>query len=203
MKKLSAAQQRALDYIIDYTAQKSYPPSVREMCAALGLASTSSAHGLLSRLEKAGCIRRDPLKPRTIEILVPHAGSSADGVVELPLVGRVAAGVPITAVENIDDYYRVPAQLVGPGEHYMLSVKGESMIEAGIFDGDVVIVRRQDECENGDVVVALIDDEATVKTFYKEKGHIRLQPQNRTMEPIIVRDVAVLGKVVGLIRKMQ
>lgn len=198
-KALTASQRKVLDYILQQTEERGYPPSVREICAAVGLKSTSTVHGHLMRLEKNGYIRRDLTKPRAIEVL---GRRPKEQTVSLPLVGKVTAGVPITAVENIEETFALPASLVGRGEHFMLSVKGNSMVDAGIFDGDYIIVRKQDRCENGEIIVALIDEEATVKAFYREDGHIRLQPRNGSFEPIIVRDCAVLGKVVGLIRKI-
>lgn len=174
---------------------------MREICEATGLKSTSTVHGHLTRLEKKGYIRRDPSKPRAIEI-VDEEFYVHRNVVQLPLVGKVTAGEPILAVENIEETMTLPYDLVGTEDAFLLRVRGDSMIEAGIFDNDIIIVRRQNVAENGDIVVALIDDEATVKRFYKEHDHIRLQPENKAMEPIIVKDVKILGKVIGLIRRM-
>ena len=199
-KDLSSSQQKIYEYILSETEQKGYPPSVREICAAVGLKSTSTVHGHLKRLESRGYIRRDLTKPRAIEILESGAKKQA---VNIPLVGKVTAGEPITAIENIEEHFALPVQIIGKGEHFLLNVKGESMIDAGILNGDFIIVRKQESCENGEIIVALIDDEATVKTFYKESGHIRLQPQNETMEPIIVENCEIMGKVVGLVRKMN
>ncbi|MGI5900198.1 MAG: transcriptional repressor LexA [Christensenellales bacterium] len=198
-KDLSTSQQRIYEYIVQQTEEKGYPPSVREICSAVGLKSTSTVHGHLKRLEKNGYIRRDLTKPRAIEILQESAKKQA---VNIPLVGKITAGEPITAVENIDDHFALPAQIIGKGDHFLLSVKGESMIDAGIFDGDYIIVRKQESCENGEIAVALIDDEATVKTFYKERDHIRLQPENSALKPIILNECQIMGKVVGLVRKM-
>ena len=207
MAELSAKQLQILDFIKQEVREKGYPPSVREICEAIGLKSTSTVHGHLSRLEKKGYIRRDPTKPRAIEILdgatelLPsHPGQE---IIEVPIVGTITAGTPILAVENVEDTFPIPASYVNSsGSVFMLTVKGESMIEAGIFDKDLVLVRQQPTADNGDIIVALIDgDYATVKTFYKENGHIRLQPENSSMSPIIVSDCAVLGKVIGLFRK--
>lgn len=206
MSKLSNRQQAILDFIKNEVREKGYPPSVREIGEAVGLASSSTVHGHLDRLEKKGLIRRDPTKPRAIEIL---GGEDMDlpfplAVTKVPVVGKVTAGVPITATENIDDYFPLPANKVGDHNVFILSVSGESMIEAGIHNGDYVIVRQQQSASNGDIVVAMTeDDEATVKTFYREKDHIRLQPQNQTMEPIRLRNVTILGKVIGLFRDIH
>ncbi|MGI6141849.1 MAG: transcriptional repressor LexA, partial [Caldicoprobacterales bacterium] len=181
---------------------RGYPPSVREICDAVGLKSTSTVHGYLERLEKKGLIRRDPTKPRAIEILDDTTYVFKKELVNVPIVGRVTAGQPILAVENIEDTFPIPAQYLHNTQNdvFMLSVKGDSMIEAGILDGDLVIIEKKPTAQNGDMVVALIEDEATVKTFYKEVDHIRLQPENSAMEPIIVKDVTILGKVIGVIR---
>jgi len=197
-EELGGNQKRVYDYIVSETQRCGYPPSVREIGAALGLKSTSTVHGHLTRLEKKGYIRRDETKPRAIELLDREAKKPT---VDLPLVGKVAAGTPITAVENIEEVYPFPEELVGAGEHFMLKVQGDSMIDAGILNGDMVVVRKQNSCENGEIVVAMVDDEATVKSFYREKGHIRLQPHNPTMEPIIVETCTVLGKVIALLRR--
>ena len=162
--------------------------------------SSSTVHGHLEKLEKAGLIRKDPTKPRAIEILDETTHLSKKELVNVPIVGKVTAGQPILAVENIEDTFPLPAEYLHNSDAFMLTVVGESMIEAGIMDGDYVIVKQQNYAENGDAVVALIDDEATIKTFYKENDHIRLQPENPTMEPIILRDVIILGKVIGVIR---
>lgn len=205
MLKLSSRQQAILDFIKSEVREKGYPPSVREIGEAVGLASSSTVHGHLERLEKKGLIRRDPTKPRAIEIL----DNSDDGamfedrsVMKVPVVGRVTAGEPILATENIEDYFPLPADMYSDGELFILQVIGESMIEAGILDGDYVVVRQQQTASNGDIVVAMTeDDEATVKRFYKENGHIRLQPENSSMAPIILRNVTILGKVIALYRR--
>jgi len=200
-KQLTKKQEEILEFIKKRIKEKGYPPAVREICEATGLKSTSTVHGHLTRLEKKGYIRRDPSKPRAIEI-VDDEFYVHRNVVQLPLVGKVTAGEPILAVENIEETMTLPYDLVGTEDAFLLRVRGDSMIEAGIFDNDIIIVRRQNVAENGDIVVALIDDEATVKRFYKEHNHIRLQPENKAMEPIIVKDVKILGKVIGLIRRM-
>ena len=192
-------QAKILAYIEKATLQKGYPPSVREICEATGLKSTSTVHGHLIRLEKKGLLYRDSMKPRALSVPADHQAYRAD-MVQVPVVGRVTAGIPITATENIEDYIALPQAMIGSGEHFILSVRGESMIEAGIFDGDYVIVRQQSTADNGDIVIAMIDDEATVKRFYKENGVFRLQPENPTMEPIIVPELSILGKVVSLYR---
>ncbi|REE57360.1 SOS-response transcriptional repressor LexA [Paenibacillus taihuensis] len=208
MSKLSNRQQAILEFIKTEVREKGYPPSVREIGEAVGLASSSTVHGHLDRLEKKGLIRRDPTKPRAIEIL---DGDDDNDVIPFPLaiskvpvIGKVTAGVPITATENIEDYFPLPADKVGDDTVFILNVIGESMIEAGIHNGDYVIVRQQQTANNGDIVVAMTeDDEATVKTFYKEKDHIRLQPENSSMEPIRLRNVSILGKVIGLFRDIH
>ncbi len=192
-------QAKILAYIEKATLQKGYPPSVREICEATGLKSTSTVHGHLIRLEKKGLLYRDSMKPRAISVPADHQAYRAD-MVQVPVVGRVTAGVPILATENIEDYIALPQSMIGSGEHFILSVRGESMINAGILDGDYVIVRKQNEAFNGDIVIAMIEDEATVKRYYKENGVFRLQPENPTMEPIIVPELTILGKVVSLYR---
>ena len=192
-------QAKILAYIEKATLQKGYPPSVREICEATGLKSTSTVHGHLIRLEKKGLLYRDSMKPRAISVPSDHQMYRTD-MVQVPVVGKVTAGVPITATENIEDYITLPQAMLGEGEHYILSVSGESMIEAGIMDGDFVVVRKQNVAYNGDIVIAMIEDEATVKRFYKENGVFRLQPENPTMKPIIVPEVTILGKVVSLYR---
>ena len=193
-------QERILNFIKQMVTEKGYPPSVREICQGVGIKSTSTVHSHLEKLEKAGLIRKDPTKPRAIEILDETTHLSKKELVNVPIVGKVTAGQPILAVENIEDTFPLPAEYLHNGDVFMLGVSGESMIEAGILDGDYVIVRQQTYANNGDTVVALIEDEATVKTFYKESDHIRLQPENPAMEPILVRDVRILGKVIGVIR---
>lgn len=199
-KALSEKQKKILKFLKEEIRTKGYPPSVREICNAVGLKSTSTVHGYLERLEKKGFIRRDPAKPRAIEILDDTVFLSKKELVNVPIVGRVTAGQPILAVENIEDTFPIPVEYLKNSDVFMLSVRGESMINAGILDGDYVIVQKQSTAQNGDMIVALIEDEATVKTFYKEKDHIRLQPENPNMEPILVRDVSILGKVIGVIR---
>ena len=203
MNDLSAKQLEILSYMKNEVSQKGYPPSVREICMAVGLKSTSTVHGHLERLEKKGYIRRDPTKPRAIEILDPSDNIiHKREMVDVPIVGNVTAGVPILAVENIEDTFPLPIEYVNNDEVFMLRVKGDSMIEAGIFNKDLILVRQQSYADNGDIVVALLDDDyATVKTFYKEKDHIRLQPENAALSPIIVSDVSIVGKVIGLFRK--
>jgi len=193
-------QRRILEFIKKELKAKGYPPSVREICEGIGIRSTSTVHGYLERLEKNGFIRRDPTKPRAIEILEDNDFLPKKELVNVPIIGQVTAGKPILAVENIEDTFPMPADLLPNSNVFMLSVKGESMIDAGILDGDYVIVKQQAYAYNGDIVVALVEDEATVKRFYKEKGHIRLQPENRYMDPIIVREAIILGKVIGVIR---
>lgn len=201
MSELSTKQREILEYMKSEVRDKGYPPSVREICEAVGLKSTSTVHGHLSRLEKKGLIRRDPTKPRAIEILDTRVETPHHSLVHVPIVGSISAGTPILAVENIEDTFPLPEEYVHNSDSFMLRVKGESMIEAGIFDRDLILVRQQSDAKNGDIVVALIEDYATVKTFYKEKDFIRLQPENASMSPIIVKDVKILGKVTGLFRK--
>jgi repressor LexA len=207
MTKLSKRQQDILDFIKEEVRQKGYPPSVREIGEAVGLASSSTVHGHLSRLESKGLIRRDPTKPRAIEILNIEEANNIPktNVVNVPLLGKVTAGLPITAIENIEEYFPLPESMVPHDDHvFMLEIMGESMIEAGIHDGDYVIVKQQSNANNGDIVVAMTeDDEATVKRFFKESDYIRLQPENSNMEPIILRDVSILGKVIGLYRHIH
>lgn len=192
-------QAKILAYIEKATLQKGYPPSVREICDATGLKSTSTVHGHLIRLEKKGLLYRDSMKPRAISVPSDHQMYRTE-MINVPIVGRVSAGFPILATENIEDYIALPQSMLGEGEHYVLGVRGESMIEAGIMDGDYVVVRKQPTAYNGDIVVAMVEDDATVKRFYRENGHFRLQPENSTMEPIIVPEVTILGKVVSLYR---
>ena len=205
MEKLSQKQFEILEYMKKAVREKGYPPSVREICDAVGLKSTSTVHGHLERLERKGYIRRDPAKPRAIEIFSDNDSGNSDGssreLIEVPIVGTVTAGIPILATENIEDTFPIPSDYAPNGNIFMLRVKGDSMINAGIFNKDLIMVRQQNTADNGDIVFALIEDFATVKTSYKENGYIRLQPENPTMSPIIVRDVSILGKVVGLYRK--
>ncbi len=200
--KITAKQTEILEYIKECVLKKGYPPSVREICEAVHLKSTSSVHSHLATLEEKGYIRRDPTKPRTIEIIDEEFNPARRELVNIPVVGTVAAGQPILAEENISDYFPVPADILPNADVFMLEVKGESMINAAILNGDKLIVRIQNTAENGDKVVALLDDSATVKTFYKEDGHYRLQPENDSMDPIIADHVQILGKVVGVIRIM-
>lgn len=198
--KISEKQKEILEYIKQEILNRGYPPAVREICEAVKLKSTSSVHSHLETLEKNGYIRRDPTKPRAIEIIDDNFNLTRREVVNVPMVGRVAAGQPILAVENIENYFPVPAEFMPNEESFMLRVKGESMINIGIFDGDQLLVKQQSTASNGDIVVALVDDSATVKTFYKEDGHYRLQPENDSMDPIIVNDCSILGKVFGVFR---
>ena len=205
MSKLSKRQQAILDFIKNEVQMKGYPPSVREIGEAVGLASSSTVHGHLSRLEKKGFIRRDPTKPRAIEILdeTKEASSKPDSV-NIPIIGKVTAGQPITAIENVDGYFPLPKQFAQDDHLFMLAVEGDSMIEAGIFDRDFVIVRRQPTANNGDIVVAMTDEEeATVKRFFKEKDFVRLQPENAALEPIILKNCVILGKVIGVFRALD
>lgn len=201
--KITDKQREILEYIKEMILKKGYPPAVREICEAVHLKSTSSVHSHLESLEKNGYIRRDPTKPRTIEILDDDFALTRRELVNVPVIGTVAAGVPILAEQNIEDYLPIPAEILPNKEVFMLKVKGNSMIEAGIYNGDKVIVAKQPNAENGDKVVALVDDSATVKTFYKENGHVRLQPENSSMDPIILDQVEILGKVIGLFRMMN
>ncbi len=199
--KISAKQKEILEYIKSEIINRGYPPAVREICEAVKLKSTSSVHSHLETLEKNGFIRRDPTKPRAIEIMDDSFSLTRREIVNVPLVGTVTAGQPILAVENIEGYFPLPADDIPNHEVFMLNVKGDSMINAGIYNGDKILVQRQPTAENGEKVVALIDDSVTVKTFYKEKGHFRLQPENDTMDPIIVDDLSIIGKVIGLYRR--
>lgn len=199
---MTQKQQEIYTYIKRIISIKGYPPSVREICEAVGLRSTSTVHGHLERLEKKGLIKRDPTKPRAIEI-INNDGDYRGEIIPVPIVGKVAAGTPILAVENIESQFPIPSEFFATNkEMFMLQVKGSSMINAGIFEGDYVIVQKQNTANNGDIVVALINENATIKTFYKEEDHIRLQPQNPDMEPIIVNKCSILGKAIGLFRKM-
>lgn len=198
-------QQKVLDYVKEQIKKEGYAPSVREICKALDLKSTSTVHGYLSRLEKKGLIQKAALKPRTLRIVDEEEEKpfyTSKEMVDVPIVGKVTAGLPILAVENIEDTFPLPIDFVGNSETFMLRVRGDSMIDAGILDGDLVLVKKQNNAENGDIVVALIEDEATVKKFYKEKNYIRLQPQNQFMQPIIVPTCTILGKVAGVFRKI-
>ena len=198
--KISGKQREILEYIKQEILNKGYPPAVREICEAVHLKSTSSVHSHLETLEKNGYIRRDPTKPRAIEIIDDNFNLTRREVVNVPIIGQVAAGQPLLAVENIENYFPIPTEFMPNAETFMLKVKGDSMINAGIFDGDKILVQKQPDAQNGDIVVALVDDSATVKTFYKEDGHYRLQPENDTMDPIIVNECSILGKVFGIMR---
>lgn len=199
--KISPKQTEILEYIKSEIINRGFPPTVRDICDAVHLKSTSSVHSHLETLERNGYIRRDPTKPRAIEIVDDNFNLTRRELVNVPVVGRVAAGEPILAVENVENYFPIPAEFMPNSPTFMLDVKGESMINAGILDGDRILVQQQSTAENGEIVVALIDDSATVKTFYKEDGYYRLQPENDTMDPIIVKeDLKILGKVIGVMR---
>ena len=198
--KISKKQSEILEYIKEQILEKGYPPAVREICEAVHLKSTSSVHAHLETLEKNGYIRRDPTKPRAIEICDDSFQLVRNEMTSIPIIGTVAAGQPILAAENIEGYFPVPVDMVPNAETFILKVKGDSMINAGIFSGDQIFVERTNVARNGDMVVALVDDSATVKTFYKEQGHVRLQPENDTMDPIIVDDCDILGKVFCVFR---
>ena len=198
--KITPKQKEILDYIKDEILKKGYPPTVREICETVSLKSTSSVHSHLETLEKNGYIRRDPTKPRAIEVCDDNFQMVRKEMVSLPIVGNVAAGQPILAEENIEDYFAIPADVVPAGESFILNVRGDSMVNAGILNGDKVLVNARSTAQNGEIIVAMIDDSATVKRFYKENGYIRLQPENDTMEPIIVEECQILGKVFGVLR---
>ena len=198
--RISAKQQEILDFIKSEIINKGYPPAVREICEAVHLKSTSSVHSHLETLEKNGFIRRDPTKPRAIEIMDDDFNLARREVVNVPMIGEIAAGEPIFADQNIEGYFPLLPENMPTGEAFMLRVCGESMINVGIYDGDQILVRKQNTARNGDIVVALVDDSATIKTFYQEDGHYRLQPENDSMDPIIVDHVEVLGKLAGLYR---
>lgn len=211
--ELNKREKAILKFIEKQIIANSYPPSVREIGKAVGLKSTATVHGYLAKLEEKGYIKKESQKGRTLKLLKGGAGTqkeqtaikefySGKEMVEVPVIGKITAGAPILAVENVTDTFPIPIDFVGNSESFMLTVRGESMIEAGILDGDYILVKKQNAAENGTIVVALIEDEATVKTFYKEKDHIRLQPENSTMDPIIVPDCQILGKVAGVFRKM-
>ncbi|MCR5481780.1 MAG: transcriptional repressor LexA [Clostridia bacterium] len=217
MVALKEREQKIIDYMKEQIRLKGYPPTVREICNALGIKSTSTVHKDIESLMKKGCLIKDPSKPRALMLLenkdeIPAEAESETGtvqpaerddIVDVPVIGRIAAGTPILAEQNIEDSFPLPARFMGRGTNFMLTVHGESMIEAGIFDGDYILVEQQNTANNGDIVVAMIDgfeSEATVKTFYREADHIRLQPENPTMSPIIVKDVKILGKVKGVFR---
>jgi repressor LexA len=223
MENLKGREQRILDYMKEELKLKGYPPTVREICTALGIKSTSTAHNDLAKLARKGYIKKDPSKPRALMLTgiqddgaaqgeresregADKAGADRIDVVDVPIIGRIAAGTPILAEENIEDNIPVPARFMPNGTAFMLTVRGDSMVEAGIHDGDYILVRQQDTANNGDIVVAMVDgfeSEATVKTFYREDGHIRLQPENAAMSPIILTDVRILGLVKGVFRYLQ
>ena len=201
--KISKKQQEILEYIKNQILQRGFPPAVREICEAVNLKSTSSVHSHLETLEKNGYIRRDPTKPRAIEILDDTFNLTRREMVNVPIIGQVAAGQPILAEQNIEDYFPIPADRMPNKQTFLLKVKGESMINAGILNGDYVLVKQQEVARNGDMVVALVEDSATVKTFYKEDGYYRLQPENDEMDPILVNEVSIMGKVIGVFRFMK
>ncbi len=198
--KITDKQREILEYIKAEILNRGYPPAVREICEAVKLKSTSSVHAHLETLEKNGYIRRDPTKPRAIEIVDENFNLTRREMVNVPIVGKVAAGEPILAVENIENYFPIPAEFMPNEPTFILQVQGESMINAGILDGDYVLVQQKPTANDGDMVVALVDDSATVKTFYKENGYYRLQPENDFMDPIIVSEVMIMGKVIGTFR---
>ena len=202
-RPISKKQEEILNYIKNEILERGFPPAVREICQAVGLKSTSSVHSHLESLDRNGYIRRDPTKPRAIEILDESFNMIRREMVNVPIIGTVAAGQPILAEQNIEGYFPIPTEYMPNKQSFMLKVKGESMINAGIFDGDKVLVKQQATAENGDIVVALVDDSATVKTYYKENGHYRLQPENDSMDPIIVDKCEILGKVFGVFRIFQ
>jgi repressor LexA len=211
-KKSDEKQQQILDFVNSQVEVNGYPPSVREICKAVGYKSTSTVHAYLEKMEKEGKLHKDPSKPRALKIISESSKKSVSDnnafisrreLVDVPIVGKVTAGQPILAVENIEDTFPLPVDYVQNSNAFMLKVKGDSMIEAGILDKDLVLVKQQSTADNGDIVVALLGDEATVKTFYKEKNHVRLQPQNQYLSPIIVKDnISILGKVIGVFRKL-
>ena len=200
--KITQKQSDILEFIKSELLSKGYPPTVRDICNAVNLKSTSSVHAHLETLEKNGYIRRDPTKPRAIEIIDENFSLTGREIVNVPIVGRVAAGEPLLATQNIENYFPIPMEFMPNNEVFMLEVKGESMINVGIYEGDWIVVEKRNTARNGEIIVALVDDSATVKTFYKEDGHIRLQPENDTMDPIIVPDCKILGKVISLYRRV-
>ena len=208
-EKLTPKQEEILNFIKQEILAKGYPPSVREICEAVTLKSTSSVHAHLESLERKGYIRKDPTKPRTIEVVDDSFNVLRSEIISIPMIGRVAAGVPLLAEENIEGYFPIPAEFMPNNEAFILTVHGNSMVNIGILDDDMIIVERKSTASNGEIVVALVADEAssepaaTVKRFYKEDGYIRLQPENDTMEPLIVNDCEIIGKVIGVYRKMM
>jgi len=203
MEKLSQKQVKVLEFLKDFIKEKGYAPSVREICDAVGLKSTSTAHGYLERLELKGFIKKDPQRPRTLIICDGSSDMIYENLVNVPVVGRVAAGSPILAIENIEDYVTLPYSFVRSENVFILNVKGDSMVEAGILEGDKLLARKQNWAQNGDIVIAMIEDEATVKRYYIEEDRIRLQPANSLYEPIYAQEVNILGKVVGLMRTIK
>ncbi|HXX39316.1 MAG TPA: transcriptional repressor LexA [bacterium] len=201
-KGLTKRQREILTYVLDSMQQRGYPPSVREIGAALGLTSSSTVHSHLAALEKKGFIHRDPSKPRAIEILKDGASQPPKRVVNVPVLGRIAAGQPIFAEENVEDVFPLPRDFVREDASFILRVRGDSMIEAGIQNGDYLVIRQQATANSGEIVAAMVGDEATVKRFFRERDHVRLQPENSTMSPIITRDVMILGKAIALIRRL-
>lgn len=201
--RISNKQKEILEYLKSQIINKGYPPAVREICEAVKLKSTSSVHSHLETLEKNGYIRRDPSKPRAIEIIDDEFNLTRRDLVNVPIVGTITAGQPILAVENIDSYFPIPSEYMPNEDTFMLKVKGDSMMNVGIYNGDKILIQKQSHAKNGDYVVALIGEEVTVKTFYKENGYYRLQPENDSMEPIIVNDLNIQGKVIGLFRMFQ
>ncbi len=198
--KITTKQSEILEFIKSEILSKGYPPAVREICDAVNLKSTSSVHSHLETLEKNGYIRRDPTKPRAIEIIDENFNLTRRELVNVPLVGKIAAGQPMLATQNIENYFPLPSEFMPNQQSFMLRVQGDSMVNVGIFDNDLILVAQQSTARNGDIVAALVDDSATVKTFYKEKGHFRLQPENDSMDPIIVDSVEILGRVIGVFR---
>jgi len=199
---ISAKQKQILDFIKSTKEKRGYPPSIREIGDAVGLSSTSTVHGYLKRMEAKGLIKRDPSKPRALEVIYEENKTSKPELINIPIVGQVAAGQPILANEDIEEYFPLPSNFVQNSEAFILTIKGDSMYQAGILDKDYIVVRRQNVAQNGDIVVALIGNEATVKRFYKEDDYIRLQPENPLMDPIITKEVKILGKVIGVLRKL-
>ncbi len=204
-EELTKRQKQILDFIEEFIIKKAYPPSVREICKAVGLSSPATVQSHLDKLKTKGYIKRDPLKPRAIEVTSPskkYEGILGKKFVSVPIVGKIAAGIPLLAEQNIDEYFPLPTNFISSKDNFILRVKGESMINAAIKPGDLLVTKRQNTAENGDIVIALVEDEATVKRFFKEDGKIRLQPENDLMEPIILSNVKILGKVIALIRKI-
>ncbi len=199
---LTQRQREIVEFIAHHATEHGYPPTVRDIGRAIGLTSPSTVHGHLAKLERLGLLRRDPTKPRALELLGEAASRAVGRPAGLPLVGRVAAGRPVLAEENVEDYVEVPALAGGEEGEYVLRVSGDSMRDAGILEGDHVVVRRQETAQDGDIVVALVDDEATVKRYFREADHVRLQPENPSIEPILARDVRILGRVVGVCRRV-